>query len=92
MKRFETGEELAKEMGLPASKLEQVFADYTKVVKDPKTDPFGKKLSVFASCLRTGFSAHPLPLSSFSNTDWSLKSGPFNVALMTPVLHCELVT
>ncbi|ORY86711.1 FAD binding domain-domain-containing protein [Leucosporidium creatinivorum] len=67
MKRFETGEELAKEMGLPASKLEQVFADYTKVVKDPKTDPFGKKF--------------------FSNTDWSLKSGPFNVALMTPVLH-----
>lgn len=46
MKRFETGEELAKEMGLPASKLAQVFADYTKVVQDPKTDPFGKKLCV----------------------------------------------
>lgn len=44
MKKFETGEELAKEMGLPVSKLEQVFKDYEKVVKDPKTDPFGKKL------------------------------------------------
>ena len=44
MKRFETGEELAKEMGLPVEKLKQTFDDYMKVVKDPKTDPFGKKL------------------------------------------------
>ncbi|KAK4702622.1 hypothetical protein P7C70_g3598, partial [Phenoliferia sp. Uapishka_3] len=67
MKRFETGAELAKEMGLPEKKLEQVFADYVKVCKNPKLDPFGKKF--------------------FSNTDWSMNSGPFNVAIMTPVLH-----
>lgn len=56
MKRFETGAELAKEMGLPESKLAQVFADYVKVTKDPKTDPFGKKLCVPSSssvCGRT---------------------------------------
>lgn len=46
MKRFETGAELAKEMGLPEAKLAKVFADYVKVCKDPKTDPFGKKLCV----------------------------------------------
>ncbi|KAL8277238.1 hypothetical protein RQP46_010307 [Phenoliferia psychrophenolica] len=67
MKRFETGAELAKDMGLSEAKLAQVFADYVKVCKDPKTDPFGKKF--------------------FSNTDWSMNSGPFNVAIMTPVLH-----
>ncbi|KAI5477479.1 hypothetical protein MNV49_006325 [Pseudohyphozyma bogoriensis] len=67
MKRFETGEELAKEMGIPAKKLQEVFSNYTDIVKDPKKDPFGKKF--------------------FSNTDWGMKSGPFNVALMTPVLH-----
>ncbi|SCV70307.1 BQ2448_1701 [Microbotryum intermedium] len=67
MKRFETGEEVAKEMGLSKDKLAQVFADYVAVTKDPKKDPFGKKF--------------------FHNTDWSLKSGPFHVALMTPVLH-----
>ncbi|KAK4055383.1 Osmotic growth protein [Microbotryomycetes sp. JL221] len=67
MKRFENGEELAKEMGLPAKKLADTFANYVEVTKDPKKDPFGKKF--------------------FSNTDWSLKSGPFHVALMTPVLH-----
>lgn len=46
MKRFETGAELAKEMGLSEKRLAQVFADYVAVAKDPKTDPFGKKLYV----------------------------------------------
>ncbi|KAM0790948.1 hypothetical protein ACM66B_004253 [Microbotryomycetes sp. NB124-2] len=67
MKRFENGEELAKEMGLPSKKIADVFANYVAITKDPKKDPFGKKF--------------------FSNTDWSLNSGPFHVALMTPVLH-----
>lgn len=44
MKKIETRAELAKEFGLPESKLIQVFADYEKVCKDPKTDPFGKRL------------------------------------------------
>ena len=49
MKRFETGAELAKEMGLSEKKLAQVFADYVAVTKNPKSDPFGKKL--FVVCL-----------------------------------------
>lgn len=54
MKRFETGAELAKDMGLSEKKLAQVFADYVKVCKDPKTDPFGKKLSVLPRSSRFG--------------------------------------
>lgn len=91
MKRFETGAELAKEMGLPESKLAQVFSDYVKVTKDPKTDPFGKKLYAKLN-LASGFLSVILivsPVHSFSNTDWTLNSGPFNVAVMTPVLHCS---
>lgn len=44
MKKLETKEDLAKEMGLSLKKLDQVFGDYEKVCQDPKTDPFGKKL------------------------------------------------
>lgn len=67
MKRFETGEDIAKEMGISVDKLKKTFDSYMEITKDPKKDPFGKKF--------------------FSNTDWSLNSGPFHVALMTPVLH-----
>ncbi|KAF7795504.1 hypothetical protein EIP86_006666 [Pleurotus ostreatoroseus] len=42
MKRFENGEELAKEMGISAQALKKTFDDYNAVVKSKK-DPFGKK-------------------------------------------------
>lgn len=43
MKRLETVEEVAKEMGISASKLRGTFDDYMEICKDPKKDPFGKK-------------------------------------------------
>ncbi|GJE95828.1 fumarate reductase [Phanerochaete sordida] len=46
MKRFENGEALAKEMGIPAAQLKKTFDDYNQVVR-AKKDPFGKKF--FAS-------------------------------------------
>ncbi|KAI0344535.1 fumarate reductase [Trametopsis cervina] len=46
MKRFENGEALAKEIGIPVSKLKKTFEDYNAGVK-AKKDPFGKKF--FAS-------------------------------------------
>ena len=53
MKRIETRAELAVEMGLSDEKLAQVFGDYEAVCANPKTDPFGKKLSVpFSRCSR----------------------------------------
>ncbi|KAL6308063.1 fumarate reductase [Sparassis latifolia] len=46
MRRFESGEELAKEMGLKPEVLKKTFDEYNKVVRSKK-DPFGKKF--FAS-------------------------------------------
>ncbi|KAF5345272.1 hypothetical protein D9758_008488 [Tetrapyrgos nigripes] len=42
MKRFDSGEALAKEMGIPAAKLRKTFEDYNQSVRTKK-DPFGKK-------------------------------------------------
>ncbi|KAF9476377.1 fumarate reductase [Pholiota conissans] len=42
MKRFESGEALAKEFGLPPAVLKKTFEDYNQVVRSKK-DPFGKK-------------------------------------------------
>ncbi|KAI0076153.1 Flavocytochrome c [Panus rudis PR-1116 ss-1] len=42
MKRFESGYELAKEMGLKPEVLKKTFDDYNNVVRTKK-DPFGKK-------------------------------------------------
>lgn len=43
MKRFESGSELAKEMGLPESKLESSFDDYVQIGQGKKADPHKKK-------------------------------------------------
>jgi succinate dehydrogenase/fumarate reductase flavoprotein subunit len=42
MKRFDSGEALAKEFGLPADVLKKTFEDYNQSVRTKK-DPFGKK-------------------------------------------------
>jgi predicted heme/steroid binding protein len=42
MKRYESGDALAKDMGIPASLLRKTFDDYTAIGKAQK-DPFGKK-------------------------------------------------
>ncbi|TFK44478.1 fumarate reductase [Crucibulum laeve] len=42
MKRFDNGEALAKEFGLPADVLKKTFEDYNQSVRTQK-DPFGKK-------------------------------------------------
>ena len=43
MKRFENGEALAKEFGLPSDVLKKTFDDYNQSVRTKK-DPFGKKV------------------------------------------------
>ncbi|ORX38823.1 FAD binding domain-domain-containing protein [Kockovaella imperatae] len=43
MKRFNSGEELAKEMGVKPEVLQKTFDDHNKYAKNPGTDPFGKK-------------------------------------------------
>lgn len=43
MKRFESGEALAKEFGLSPEVLKKTFEDYNQSVRTKK-DPFGKKV------------------------------------------------
>ena len=43
MKRFDSGEALAKEFGLDPSVLKKTFEDYNQSVRTKK-DPFGKKV------------------------------------------------
>ena len=49
MKRFESGEALAKEIGIPASTLKKTFDDYNTSARTKK-DPFGKKVRRFGLC------------------------------------------
>ena len=46
MKRFDSGEALAKEMKLDPSVLKATFDKYNKGARE-KSDPFGKKVSLF---------------------------------------------
>lgn len=43
MKRFDSGEALAKEMGVNPNVLKKTFDDHNKWAQKPGTDPFGKK-------------------------------------------------
>ncbi|KAK8847389.1 hypothetical protein IAR55_005247 [Kwoniella newhampshirensis] len=43
MKKFNSGEELAKEIGIKPEVLKKTFDDHNNYAKNPGTDPFGKK-------------------------------------------------
>ncbi|KIR56857.1 fumarate reductase [Cryptococcus gattii Ru294] len=43
MKKFNSGEELAKEIGCSPDALKKTFDDHNRYAKNPGTDPFGKK-------------------------------------------------
>ena len=45
MKRFESGADLAKEMGISVETLKKTFDDYNTAARTKK-DPFGKKVSL----------------------------------------------
>lgn len=50
MKRFDSGEALAKEMGIPPAYLKKTFEIYNAGAK-AKKDPFGKKVIAFFGLL-----------------------------------------
>lgn len=94
MKKIDTVDDLAKEMGLPVSKIQGTFDDYMAICKDPKKDPFGKKFfcaSPSSLSLSLGRARQGLELtqarSSAAATNWGKNAGPFHVAIMSPVLH-----
>jgi len=43
MKKINSGEELAKEIGVPVSQLRATFDDYNNIASGKKKDPYGKK-------------------------------------------------
>lgn len=59
MKRFDSGEALAKEFGLSPDVLKKTFDDYNQSVRTKK-DPFGKKVCLLEQDFYIGF----LPLLS----------------------------
>lgn len=51
MKRFDSGEALAKEIGISTAELKKTFDDYNTSVRTKK-DPFGKKVCfLYESCM-----------------------------------------
>ena len=81
MKRFENGEALAKEFGLPPAVLRKTFDDYNQSVRTKK-DPFGKKVQFSISRPQ-----HILTFYlQFFQGEWKFDDS-FHVAVMTPVLH-----
>jgi hypothetical protein len=53
MKRFDSGEALAQEIGIDASALKKTFDDYNTSAKTKK-DPFGKKVCIQLHLLLPG--------------------------------------
>jgi hypothetical protein len=70
MKRFESGDALAKEIGVSSDVLKKTFDDYNTSARTKK-DPFGKKVCVFSSVIVESL-ADPCSASSSSPT----ASGP----------------
>jgi hypothetical protein len=85
MKRFDTVEQVAKEMNLPVEKVQGTFNKYMDIVKDPKTDPFGKKLYVSRarSCAVRPFGLSLILSLSLCATASTTLTGPTTLVLST---------
>merc|ERR1719148_166300 len=91
MKFYESGEALAKELGVPVSVLEQTHEDHYQAAKKTEKDPDGGSYPAYpsgkswdAASGKTGsgkkFYHNIMPGSA-------VKSEPFYVAIITPVIH-----
>merc|ERR1712127_694349 len=91
MKSYSSGEELAKDMGIPVSVLEQTHDEHYQAAKKTEKDPDGGSYPAYpsgkswdAASGKTGsgkkFYHNIIPGSA-------VKSEPFYVAIITPVIH-----
>merc|ERR1740121_258500 len=91
MKFYESGEALAKDMGVPLATLEQTHNDHYEAAKKTEKDPNGGSYPAYpsgkswdAASGKTGsgkkFYHNIIPGSAF-------KTEPFYVAIITPVIH-----
>jgi hypothetical protein len=51
MRKFNSGEELAKEIGCGAEAVKKTFDEHNKYAKNPGSDPFGKKVGLGVLCI-----------------------------------------
>jgi len=91
MKFYESGEALAKEIGVPVSVLEQTHEDHYQAAKKTEKDPDGGSYPAYpsgkswdAASGKTG-SGKKFYHNILSGS--SVKSEPFYVAIITPVIH-----
>jgi hypothetical protein len=83
MKRFDSGEAVAKEMGISPATLKKTFDDYNTSARTKK-DPYGKKVNSFST---NSYESDANDIFQFfSNGEWTMNDF-FHVAIMTPVLH-----
>ena len=82
MKKFESGADLAKEMGISPSVLEATFNDYNAVAEKAAKDPDGGSFEAYPS----GKSHDQYGKKFFSNYPFSMKDY-FHVSIVTPVIH-----
>ena len=82
MKRFESGAELAKEMGVAPSVLEATFADYNAIAEKANKDPEGGPYDAYP----TGKSWDKYGKKFFHNYPLQMND-VFHVSIVTPVIH-----
>ncbi|KAF4691509.1 hypothetical protein FOZ60_015371 [Perkinsus olseni] len=82
MKEFKTGRDLAKEMGISPSVLEQTFKEYNEIMKKQIADPNGGPYEAYPS----GKTHDPYGKKFFKDYPMSVDD-TFQVAIVTPLVH-----
>merc|ERR1719310_2680924 len=91
MKFYETGEALAKDMGVPVSVLEQTHEEHYAAAKKTEKDPDGGSWPAYPSGKSWDQASGPTGSGKkfFHNIieGSAVKAQPFYVAIITPVIH-----
>ena len=82
MKKFESGEELAKEMGVPSAKIAETFAKYTETAKKVAAEPDQGPYDAYP----TGKTHDAFGKKFFNNPEFAMND-VYHVAIVTPVIH-----
>eukprot|EP00441_Pelagodinium_beii_P003110 CAMPEP_0197703554 /NCGR_PEP_ID=MMETSP1338-20131121/125494_1 /TAXON_ID=43686 ORGANISM="Pelagodinium beii, Strain RCC1491" /NCGR_SAMPLE_ID=MMETSP1338 /ASSEMBLY_ACC=CAM_ASM_000754 /LENGTH=634 /DNA_ID=CAMNT_0043287451 /DNA_START=67 /DNA_END=1972 /DNA_ORIENTATION=- len=91
MKAYASGAELAKDMGIPVSKLEEVHEAHFQASKNAEKDPEGGKWPAYPSGKSWDDASGPTGSGKkyYHNVipGSQVSSEPFHVAIITPVIH-----
>ena len=82
MKKFDSGEELAKEMGVPSSKIAETFAAHTATAKKVAAEPDQGAFDAYPS----GKTHDAYGKKFFTNAEFAMND-VYHVAIVTPVIH-----